>query len=138
MALVKNMFLPVHMNMCHWGLAIFSVVEQTVFFDDGYHCPIPDNLKSNAEKILNIIYECTGSDKYQPSNWADIKRFVVPMPDQPDDTKRSSNGFGSCGVAVICSVRDICNDRTAAFTWDYQDSPRLRAELIMDVLDILH
>ena len=38
MGLVKNMFLPVHMNMCHWGPAVFSVVEQTVFFDDGYHC----------------------------------------------------------------------------------------------------
>jgi len=138
MGLVINMFLPVHMNMCHWGLAIFSVVEQTVFFDDGYHCPIPGNLKSNAETILNIIYECTGYDKYKPSNWTDLKRFVVPMPDQPEDTTRSTNGFGSCGVAVICSVRDICNDSTAAFTWSYHDSPSLRAELMMDVLDILH
>ena len=59
MGLVTNMFLPVHMTMCHWGLAVFSVVEQTVFFDDGYHCPITNNPKSNAVKILNIIYECT-------------------------------------------------------------------------------
>ena len=138
MGLVTNMFLPVHINMCHWGLAVFSVVEQTVFFDDGYHCPIPNNLKSNAVKILNIIYECTGSDKYKPSNWTDIKRFVIPMPDQPENTTRSTNGFGSCGVAVICSVRDICNDSTAAFTWSYHDAPSLRAELMMDVLDILH
>ena len=54
--------------------------NRTVFFDDGYHCPIPDNLKSNAEKIL-IIHKCTGLDKYKSSYWADIKRFVVPMPD---------------------------------------------------------
>lgn len=138
MGLVTNMFLPVHMNMCHWGLAVFSVVEQTVFFDDGYHCPIPNNFKSNAVKILNIIYECTGSDKYKPSNWTDIKRFVVPMPDHQEDAARSTNGFGSCGVAVICSVRDICNGSTAAFTWSYHDSPSLRADLMMDVLDILH
>ena len=31
------MFLPVHMPLQHhWGIAIFSVTEQTVFFDDGY------------------------------------------------------------------------------------------------------
>lgn len=138
MGLVTNMFLPVHMNMCHWGLAVFSVVEQTVFFDNGYHCPIPNNFKSNAVKILNIIYECTGSDKYKPSNWTDIKRFVVPMPDHQEDAARSTNGFGSCGVAVICSVRDICNGSTAAFTWSYHDSPSLCAKLMMDVLDILH
>ena len=120
MGYVTNMFLPVHMNMCHWGLAVFSVVEQTVFFDDGYHCPIPNNLKSNAVKILNI------------------KRFLVPMPDQPEDAARSTNGFGSCGVAVICSVRDICDSSTAAFTWSYHDSPSLCADLMMDVLDILH
>lgn len=38
---VEVMFLPVHMpELCHWGLVIFSVGEQSVFFDDGYHCQI--------------------------------------------------------------------------------------------------
>ena len=135
---VVNMFMPVHMNMCHWGLAIFSVQDQTVMFDDGYHCPIPDSLKSNAKKILNIIFETTGSDKYQPLNWNTFKRFTFPMPDQPEDAGTSKNGIGSCGVAVICSVRDICNNRNAKFTWSYEDSPRLRAELMMEILGILH
>jgi len=40
-----NMFLPVQMNLCHWGLAIFSIKNKIVFFDDAYHCPIPDELK---------------------------------------------------------------------------------------------
>ena len=31
MGLVTNNFLPGHMNMCHWGLAVFSVVEQSLF-----------------------------------------------------------------------------------------------------------
>lgn len=112
--------------------------DQTVMFDDGYHCPIPDSLKSNAKKILNIIFETTGSDKYQPLNWNAFKRFTFPMPDQPEDAGTSKNGIGSCGVAVICSVRDICNNRNAKFTWSYEDSPCLRAELMMEILGILH
>lgn len=52
-----NMFLPVYMReKCHWGLAIFSVVEHTVLFNDGYHFPIPEDLKHNKHKILNLIY----------------------------------------------------------------------------------
>ena len=27
---VVNMFLPVHMNSCHWGLAIFSIKNKSV------------------------------------------------------------------------------------------------------------
>ena len=134
---VVNMFLPVHMNSCHWGLAIFSVGDQEIHFDDGYHCPIPGNLKTNAEKILNIVFESTRSDTYKASNWHEIQRFKVPMPDQPEGTTASKSGFGSCGVAVICAVRDICNGRKA-FTWNYDDSPRLRAELMMEILDIRH
>ena len=48
---VVNMFLPIHMNSCHWGLAIFSMKNKSVFFDDGYHCPIPEELKQNANRI---------------------------------------------------------------------------------------
>ena len=62
-----NMFLPVYMQeKCHWGLAIFSVKEHTVFFDDGYHCPIPEDLKRNVDKILYLIHKTTGKDKFDP------------------------------------------------------------------------
>ena len=132
-----NMFLPVYMReKCHWGLAIFSVVEHTVFFDDGYHFPIPEDLKRNKDKILNLIYQATGNDKFDPGKWYQIKRFQVPMPDQPDSSSVSKIGCGSCGVAVICSIRDICNGITKAFTWTYEDAPRLRAELMLEVLDL--
>jgi len=51
----KNTFLPVHMNESHWGLAVFSAEEKTVYFDDGYHCPIPEELTRNSTEILRII-----------------------------------------------------------------------------------
>ena len=64
MEIVDTMFLPVHMaDACHWGLAIFSVKEQTICFDDGYHCPIPDNLRSNAIEIISIMYQTTGNER---------------------------------------------------------------------------
>ena len=63
---VEVMFLPVHMQ-CHWGLAIFSVSEQTVFFDDGFHCPVTEDLKCRTNSILYIIYEYTRLIKFQQS-----------------------------------------------------------------------
>ena len=137
MASVVQMFLPVHMqNECHWGLAIFSVRECKVFFDDGYHYPVPEELKRNATDIMDIIYQTTSNDNFHPSKWCQIERFKVPMPDQPSSSRGTTTGCGSCGVAVICSIRDICNGVTNEFTWSYKDTPRLRAELILEVLDL--
>ena len=56
---VEQMFLPVHLHQSHWGLAVLSVREKTVAFDDGFHCPIPEELKRNSKEILKIIFETT-------------------------------------------------------------------------------
>ena len=133
---VANMFLPVHMNSCHWGLAMFSIKNKTVFFDDGYHCPIPQELKQNANRIIDIIFQTTGNDKFNPSSWCDIRRFIVPLPDQPSAVTGSPEGSGSCGVAVICAIRDLCNGKTGSFSWTYQDATKLRAELMLEILDL--
>ena len=94
---VEQMFLPVHLHQSHWGLAVLSVREKTVAFDDGFHCPIPEELKRNSKEILKIIFETTRNVKYSPGMWNHFRRFKVPMPDQP------THGSGSCGVAVICN-----------------------------------
>lgn len=137
MASVVHMFLPVHMSEeCHWGLAIFSVTDSTVFFDDGYHYPIPENLKRNSAEIIKVIYKASNNEHFQPSKWCKIERFKIPIPDQPSSSKGTTTGCGSCGVAVICSIHDFCNGMTNAFTWSYNDTPRLRAELMLEVLDL--
>ena len=133
---VDTMFLPVHMaDECHWGLAIFSVKEQTIFFDDGYHCPIPDNLRSNAIEIISIMYQTTRNERFQPAKWDKFEKFKIAMPDQPHSNASATTGHGSCGVAVICAARDICAGNTN-FTWTYQDTPRLRAELMAELLNL--
>ena len=134
---VMSMYLPVHINSNHWGLAIFSVIDQTVFFDDGNHSPIPDDLNRNAHEIIEIIHQVSSNDKFLPSKWSKIKRFVVPMPDQPGSSSASSVGCGSCGVAVLCAIRDFCSGRTNGFSWSYKDAPRLRLELILEILGLL-
>ena len=131
-----NMFLPVHMNSCHWGLAIFSIKNKTVFFDDGYHCAVPKELKQNANRIIEIIFQTTANDKFNPSGWYDIRRFIVPLPDQPSAVTGSLEGCGSCGVAVICAIRDVCNGNTDSFSWTYQDATQLRAGLMLELLDL--
>ena len=127
---VEQMFLPVHLHQSHWGLAVLSVRENTVAFDDGFHCPIPEELKRNSKEILKIIFETTHNVKYSPGKWNQFKRFEVPMPDQP------TQGSGSCGVAVICTVRDICNGLINRYTWKYENAPSLRAELMVEILDL--
>ena len=133
---VDTLFLPVHMaDECHWGLAVFSVKEQTIFFDDGYHCPIPENLRSNAIEVISIIYQTSRNEIFQPAKWQKFERFKIAMPDQPHGNANSTTGHGSCGVAVVCSARDICAGN-ANFTWTYQDTPRLRAELMTELLNL--
>ncbi|KAL9953219.1 hypothetical protein ACROYT_G040599 [Oculina patagonica] len=108
----------------------------TVYFDDGYHCPVPQELKTNARDISNIIFRATGNDAFNPSSWCDVERFTVPLPDQPSAVTGSPDGCGSCGVAVICAIRDVCNGNTESFTWTYQEAPQLRAGLMLEVLDL--
>jgi len=90
-----------------------------VFFDDGYHWPIPEELKQNANRIINILFQTTSNDKFNPLGWCDIKRFIVPLPDQPSTVTGSPEGYGSCGVAVICPICDVCNGKTDSFSWTY-------------------
>ena len=129
---IEVLFLPIHMLQRHWGLAIFSVSEQTVFFDDGYHCPVSEDLRCRTKTILSVIAECTKLAKFQPLRWNEIQRFKVPMPDQPQN---SEIGSGSCGVSVICAARDVCN-RLDSFTWTYQDAPQLRAQLMVELINL--
>ena len=77
---VEHMFLSIHINDSHWGIAVFSVKEKTVFLDHGYHCPIPKDLKRNSEEILTIIHETTGAGAYLPATWDNVRCFRVPMP----------------------------------------------------------
>ena len=133
---VMHMFLRVHINSNHWGLAIFSVDDQTVFFDDGFHSPIPHKLNRNAQEIIKIISQVTKNDRFLPSKWTKIKRFIIPMPDQPGSSSVSNVGCGSCGVSVLCTIRDFCNGKTNGFSWSYKDAPHLRLELMLEVLGL--
>ena len=134
---VMHMFMPVHINSNHWGLAIFSVDDQTVFFDDGFYSPIPHELNRIPQEIIKIISQVTKNDRFLPSKWTKIKRFIIPMPDQPGSSSVSNVGSGSCGVAVLCTSREICNGKTNGFSWSYKDAPRLPLELMLEVLGLL-
>ena len=100
-----------------------------MFFDDGYHCQISRDLQDRTNIILSMIHENTKLVKSKQCDWKEIQRFKVPMPDHP------KVGSGSCGVAVICAVRDICCGNDDHFTWTYQDTSYLRAQLMIELVN---
>ena len=57
------------------------------------------------------------------------------MPDQPGSSSASSVGCGSCGVAVLCAIRDFCSGKTNGFSWSYRDAPRLRDPWSFDLIN---
>ena len=136
MSKVDTVFLPTHLHGCHWGLTIFYVKEHEVQFDDGYHCPITNELEDTITGILKTFHQATGLQCFESSSWSRTQRFRIPMPDQPPVTATSRNGTGSCGVGVLCCVRDICNGCSLAFTWNFDDAPQLRAQLMVELLGI--
>lgn len=131
---VDIIFLPMHLHGCHWGLSVFYVKKQEVQFDDGYHCPITSEMESTISGILKTFHQATSLPCFEPSSWSPLQRFEIPMPDQPTVTAGSLNGTGSCGVGVLCCVRDICNGFRKAFTWNFDDAPHLRAQLMVELM----
>ena len=58
MSKVRTLFLPMHLHGCHWGLAIFFLKEHEVQFDDGYHCPITNEIENTIKGILRTFVLC--------------------------------------------------------------------------------
>ena len=97
---VEVMFLPVHMpELCQWGLVIFQWVSNPCSLTTDI---IVKYLQDRTNIIPSMIHENTELVKFKQCDWKEIQRLKVPMPDQP------KVGSSSCGVAVICAVRDIC------------------------------
>ena len=127
-------FYPKHLNGNHWGLIILNTKKKEVQIDDGYHCPITTEIKDTTNAILANFHQATNLPSFQLSSWSPVQRFKVTMPDQPTVSESSHHGTGSCGVGVVCCVRDICNGFTQGFTWTFEDAPHLRAQLMVDLL----
>ena len=102
MSTVEMLFLPMLLHGNHWGLRVFNVRDCTVEYDDGFHYPVNSFVQELSGKTLKVIFETTGLQHFQRTNWNKVQRFRVPMPDQPI-------GSGSCGVGVMFCVRDLCN-----------------------------
>ena len=96
-------------------------------YDDGFHYPMSFSIQELADKTLANLYEITTLQHFRPRAWSKVQRFMVPMPDQPNDS-------GSCGGGVIYCVRDLSHGIQEKFTWTYKESPKLRAWLMIELL----
>ena len=72
--------------------------------DDGYHCPVPEKLKQNARRIYDAIFQTSGDVKFNPSAWCDIRRFIVPLLDQPSSVTGSPEGCGDLGYLYLAEA----------------------------------
>ena len=126
-------------NEC-FGRSIFAMLPSDVstqFLTSAVH-----NLNVNVElstvetifipihrngKTLANLYEITTLQDFLARTWSKVSRFTVPIPDQP-------NASGSCGVGVIYCVRDLSHGIQEKFTSTYKESPKLRAQLMIELL----
>ena len=127
MSTVEMVFLPMLLHGNHWGLLVFNVRDCAVEYDDSFHYPVNSFVHELSGKTLKVIFETTGLQRFQQTNWNKVQRFRVPMPDQP-------SGSGSCGVGVVFCVRDLCKGFHTHFTWTFKETPMLRARLMIDLL----
>ena len=121
---VDIIFLPMLLHGCHWGLSVFYVKKQEVKFDDGYHCPNTSEKESTISGILKTFHQATSLPCFEPSSWSRLQRFKIPI----------ARSACSCRVGVLCCVQDICNGFRKAFTWNFDDAPHLRAQLMVELL----
>ena len=64
---VEHMFLAVHLHSSLWGSSIFLCQgKKNISFNDGFRCPIPEEIKRNSKEILTIFYETTLNEMYLP------------------------------------------------------------------------
>ena len=124
---VETIFLPIHRDGNHWGLLVFNVNKRCFEYDDGFHYPKSLSIQELADKTLASLYEISTLQHFRPSAWMKVQRFKVPMPDQP-------NASGSCRVGVIYCVRDLTRGIQEKFPWTFKESPKLRAQLMIELL----
>ena len=61
---------------------------------------------NNARRIYDAIFQTSG----------DIRRFIVPLLDQPSSVTGFPEACGSCGTAIVFAIRDVCNENTEPFS----------------------
>ena len=125
MRTVEMIFLPMHLHGSHWGLLVFDASNCSVEYDDGFHFPVTVSIQELVGKTLTSLCEMPGLLRFQPSIWSKVQRFRVPKPDQPNDS-------GGCGVGMGYCVRNFFRGFQTNFTWALEESPMLRAQLMID------
>ena len=71
---------------------------------------------NNARRIYDAIFQTSGDVKFNPSAWCDIRRFIVPLLGQPSSVTGFPEGCGSCRMAIVFAIRDVCNENTEPFS----------------------
>ena len=121
---LEIMLLPCNIEGNHWGLIVFDLSVQKIFYDDGFHMePLSMYLK-----VLQTFFENTCCERFNTSKWKALSLEKFGMPDQP----HSGTGSTSCGIGVLLAARDF-SQGVRTFGWTFQEAPHYRKRFMLDI-----
>jgi hypothetical protein len=131
---LSQILLPLHMNDCHWGLIAIDLINQKIYFDDGYRLKTEPSLIQDVKKLLTLLKNLIPNIE----TLSDVKfyeRFGMPY---QGDLDSSGQGAGSCGVGVILSARDFIWSGIPAtlgqFNWNFRTMRLYRKQLMTQII----
>ena len=125
---LELMLLPCNIARNRWGLIVFDLSTQKIFYDDGFHMEPPPMYLNCCLKVLQTCFENSCCERFNTSKWKALSLEKFGMPDQP----RSGTGSASCGIGVLLAARDF-SQGVRTFGWTFQEAPYYRKRFMLDI-----
>jgi len=132
---IVQVFLPVNVDKCHWGLLYVDVSQGgQLFYDDGLHLPPPKNIYLVLRNIMTVLKTVYPRCKaLTTDNWVRTTYKEFGMPTQPSQ----GEGVSSCGIGVIFGARDLISQvgkRNTKMSWSFSNSSSLRKQIMRELI----
>ena len=115
---LQIILLPCVIESNHWGLIVFDLILQGLFYDDGFHLNPPSIYVNSCVKVLKTLFENSRSERFNVAKWKSLSLESFGMPDQP----HSGIGSASCAIGVLLAARDISSG-VRDFGWTFKEAP---------------
>lgn len=128
MSSLEIMMLPCIIESNHWGLIVFDLISQKIFYD-GFQMKLPPLYLRSCVKVLQTFFENSHCERFNVSKRKSPSLESFGMPDQP----HSGTGSASCGIGVLLAARDFSNG-VKEFEWTFEEAPHYRKQFVIDVI----
>ena len=126
------MLLPCQIKSNHWGLIVFDLPVEKIFYNDGFHMELLSMFLNCCLKVLQTCFENSCCERLNTSKWKALSLEKVGIPDQP----HSGTGSAGCGIGFL-AARDFPQG-VRTFGWTLQEAPHYRRRFIVATHMISH